>query len=489
MEEAKALPDSINKEDFKERIDFTDKLIFTIDGDDSKDFDDAISLEKNEVGNYILGVYIADVSEYVKWDHPLDEEALYRATSVYLADRVIPMLPHKLSNGICSLNEGVDRLVLACIMELDLKGNLKDYKICEGIINSRHRMTYNNVNKMIDGDEETISKYKDIYPTILEMVKLSDIIREKRVKKGAIDFEIPEYAIKLNEKGEPIDFKLRTRKKAELLIEDFMLSANETVAYHMSISNLPCVYRVHEEPDNEKVKAVFEMLKSIGVKQKLNKNKILPLDIQKAMNEVKGKNEEMVINTLMLRSMMKARYFEKNLGHYGLAMQYYCHFTSPIRRYPDLMTHRIIKHLILHPQNFDKDLERIDYEIHDICVMSSQRERNAIDCEREVDDMLTAWYMQNHIDEVYEGIIDSIVSFGMFVMLDSGIEGLIHIKNMQGYFNFNEPLMRFEGKNVVYKIGDKVKIRVIGASKKERKVDFVLDSDYEYYKSEGSFYD
>lgn len=342
-------------------------------------------------------------------------------------------------------------------------------------------MTYNNVNKMLNNDEEVIKKYQDIYPMILDMISLSDILRGLRVKKGAIDFEVPEYKATLDKDGKPISFELRTRDKAEMLIEDFMLAANETVAYHMSISNLPCVYRVHENPKLEAVKKVFDMIKTTGLKVITPKNKILPKDIQKAMDLVKDNKKESysVINQMMLRAMAKAKYSEKNLGHYGLAMDYYCHFTSPIRRYPDLMVHRLIKTLIIHPENFEEKYAHYTDIVHDISVKSSVKEREAIDCEREVMDMLMASYMEERIGEEFEGTIDSITKFGMFVLLDNGVEGLIHISNLDGYFNFNEANMTLESAAKTYHIGDKVKVININASKKQRKIDFILKEDYD----------
>ena len=474
IEELDSIPNSVDLSLYSNRKDFRNELIITIDGDDSKDFDDAVCVKRYPNGNFYLGVFIADVAEYVKEGYPLDEEALFRATSVYLADRVIPMLPQKLSNGICSLNEGVDRLVLACEMEYNNKGKLLNYEINEGIIKSAHRMTYNNVNKMLANDEEIIKKYEDIYPMILDMASLSDILRGLRVKKGAIDFEVPEYKATLDKYGKPISFELRTRDKAEMLIEDFMLAANETVAYHMSISNLPCIYRVHEDPKIDAVKNVFDMIKTTGLKVIVPKNKILPKDIQKAMNLVKEDKKESysVINQMMLRAMAKAKYSEKNLGHYGLAMDYYCHFTSPIRRYPDLMVHRLIKSLILYPDNFEEKYAHYTDIVHDISVQSSVKER-------EVMDMLMASYMEDRIGEEFEGTIDSITKFGMFVLLENGVEGLIHISNLDGYFNFNETNMTLESATKVYHIGDKVKVININASKKQRKIDFILKEDYD----------
>ena len=478
MEEAFNIETSVNPLNHPNRRDFTNKNIITIDGDDSKDFDDAITVEILPNGNYYLGVFIADVSHYVTEGSYLDKEAFFRGTSVYLADRVIPMLPKKLSNGICSLNEGEYRLVLACEMEFSPKGKLENYEISEGIIKSKRRMTYNLINKMLDGDNEVVSEYNDIYPMITEAYKLSKIIRGIRTKKGAIDFEVPEYKVVLDIIGEPQEFILRTRDKAEMLIEDFMLSANETVAYHMAISNLPNIYRVHEDPNIDNVTNVFRMINDLGFKAILPKNKIRPKDIQKTMNMMKNSDKFFVINQLMLRSMAKARYFEKNLGHFGLSMDYYCHFTSPIRRYPDLMVHRLIKELIINPVNFDEKINHFDSIMHEVSVHSSLKEREAIECEREVVDMLMASFMENKVGQEFEGRIDSITKFGMFVLLDNGIEGLIHISNMNGYFTFDENTMTLRNNNMVYHIGDKVNIVCLEASKKKQKVDFMLKDDY-----------
>ncbi|MCR5706282.1 MAG: ribonuclease R [Acholeplasmatales bacterium] len=491
MAEAIALPEYVDVSKYPKREDFTKDKVITIDGDDSKDFDDAICVKKLSNGNYRLYVHIADVSEYVFEDSELDKEAFKRGTSVYLADRVIAMLPHTLSNGICSLNEGVERLVLSCIMDLDPDGRLIKYEIKEGIIKSLHRMTYNKVNKMLEGDKELIDEYSDIYPMILDCKELADKIRARRVKGGALDFDVPEYAISLNDKGEPISFKLRERGPAELLIEDFMLKANETVAYHMSMANLPCVYRIHETPDQEKLHNTLGFIERLGYKIPKTKNDILPSELQKLMNTVKEQNTDyFVVNQMMLRSMMKAKYSEECVGHYGLALQYYCHFTSPIRRYPDLMTHRLIKKLMLHPskKNFDKDYMHFMIMLHEVCVTCSEQERKSIECEREVDDMLMAQYMSNHIGESYKGVINSITQFGMFVTIDGGIEGLVHISNMNGFFVFDDKTMSLSSYRRTYTIGDRVDIVVIGASKKDRAVDFILKEDMnkEVYYGYGS---
>ena len=479
MDEAMSLPKAVDVSKYKKREDFREDKVITIDGDDSKDFDDAICVKKLSNGNYKLYVHIADVSEYVLQDSNLDIEALQRGTSVYLADRVIAMLPHTLSNGICSLNEGVDRLVLSCIMEFSNDAKLLKYEIKEGIIKSSHRMTYNKVNKMLKGDKEVIDEYIDIYPMILDASELAKKIRAIRVKGGALDFDVPEYEVLLDEKGKPISFELRERDEAELLIEDFMLKANEVVAYHMNISNLPCVYRIHENPDQEKLRNTLSFIEKLGYNIPKTKDEIKPSQLQKLMNDVKNENTDyFVVNQMMLRSMMKAKYSEECIGHYGLALRYYCHFTSPIRRYPDLMTHRLIKKLLLHPKKtFDDDYMKYMLSLHEICVKSSEQERKAIECEREVNDMLMAEYMTSHIGESYLGVINSITQFGMFISLDSGIEGLVHISNMNGFFVYDNKNMTLSSYKRKYTVGDRVKIVVIGASKKDRSVDFILKED------------
>lgn len=474
MEELDSIPDEVKEWEIKGRRDFRGLNIITIDGDDSKDFDDAVSVEILPNGNYSLGVYIADVSHYVKENHPLDKDALERGTSVYLADRVIPMIPRKLSNGICSLNEGVDRLVLACIMEIDYKGKLVSYDICEGVIKSLHRMTYNKVNKILAGDEALINEYSDIVAMLNNMRELSQIIRELRYKRGGLEFETTEYKFELNEDGSPKSIIKRERADSERMIEDFMLSANETVAYHMNISNLPIVYRVHEKPDQEKLHNVFSAIKSMKVKVRSTKNDIHPKEIQALLEDIKDNPNREIINNMVLRSMMKAKYSEECLGHYGLAMEYYCHFTSPIRRYPDLMTHRMIKKLLLHPNELENDIIKYNSLIPEIAMKNSISERKAIDCERDVDDMLYAWYMQSHIKEKFSGTITSITPFGMFVTLDNGVEGLVAYRSMDGYYYYDEATMSCSNGVRTYKLGKRVEVIVGCASKETRKIDFSL---------------
>ena len=474
-EELKYIPNAVNKEDLKGRRDFRNLDIITIDGDDSKDFDDAVYLEELPNGNYSLGVYIADVSHYVKEGSPLDKEALKRGTSLYLADRVIPMLPHELSNGICSLNPDEDRLVLACIMEYSKLGKLVNYEICEGVINSHHRMTYNKVNKILNGDQELIDEYSDIAPMLKNMEEFSKVLRELRHKKGGIEFDTVEYSFRLNSDGSPKEIIKRERMDAEKLIEDFMLAANETVAYHMNIMNLPIVYRIHEKPDQDKLRTTFQEVKSMGLDVKITQNDIHPKQVQDALEKASDNPNKYIINNMLLRSMMKAKYSSECLGHYGLAMNYYCHFTSPIRRYPDLMTHRMIKKLLLHPTDkFDKELSHYSSIIPEIALKNSSSERRSVDCEREVDDMLYAWYMESKIGNIYQGTVTSIQSFGMFVEIENGIEGLILYRNCEEYFEYDEKHHIAYTDNENYYLGKKVMVKCIAASKDERKIDFEI---------------
>lgn len=475
---AKQLSQTVEEKQLQGRRDFTNYSVITIDGDDSKDFDDAVYVERANNGNYILHVYIADVAEYVKADSKLDEEALKRGTSVYLADRVIPMLPRELSNGICSLNEGVIRLVLACLMEIDGKGNLVNYEICEGYIRSLHRMTYRKVNAILRGDRNLQKKYADIEKMIFTMQELSHIIRQRRYKKGGLEFEVDEYKFELNSDGSPKSVTLRTRDDAEKIIEDFMLQANETIAYHMNIMQLPCVYRVHEKPDQDKLHSVFELISNMGVHFKNTRNDIHSKQIQTALDSMKDNPYSAIIHNLLLRSMMKAKYSEKCMGHFGLAMQYYCHFTSPIRRYPDLMVHRLIKSLLLYPKKLDSQIAHFEEILPDICLKNSLSEKNSVECEREVNDMLYAWYMSYFKNQVFSGMITSITSFGMYVSIDNGAEGLVSFKNMDGYFELDSEAFIVTNGIRKYRLGDKVEVVVLNADKESRQIDFMLKEDY-----------
>lgn len=482
-EETSHIPDSVDESEMKDRVDFTALPIITIDGDDSKDFDDAVSVEVLPNGNYKLGVYIADVAYYVTEGSPLDTDAYKRSTSVYLANTVIPMLPEKLSNGICSLNEGVLRFVNAAIMEIDNKGNVVDYNLCEGVIKSHHRMTYNKVNKMlVDGDKALIAEYSDIYPSLLKMQELSAILRKKRTKDGSLDFETTEYKFVLDKDYFPVEIIPRERNVSEMLIEDMMLTANETVAYHLAKNELPGMYRIHEAPDKERLSNSVRALKNMGVDVDI-KDDYAPKDLQIMMKKVENTPLATVANMLLLRSQSKACYSENNLGHYGIASKYYCHFTSPIRRYPDLIVHRILKEFVFKKRS-KKEQDQFSAALPEMAKHTSVCERKSIDCEREVVDMLMAKYISRHINSEFRGVIDSITSFGMFVVLPSGVEGLIHIKNMVGEYTYDESMFSLTNGKKTYKIGEQVDVVVYGVLLAERKIDFVLKEDYNTIKGD-----
>lgn len=475
--------DSISEEvlpaELEGRVDFTNDLVITIDGVDSKDFDDAVSLVKLPNGNYKLSVHIADVSHYVKKGSLLDQEALCRGNSVYLVDRVIPMLPFKLSNGICSLNEGVIRLVLSSIIEFDQNGKVINSQICSGYIKSKKRMTYEDVNRMLeDCDENLIKKYSDIYPMLCLMKELSGLIRNKREAKGSLDFDIKEMMICVDEKGRPINVLARERGIGEMLIEDFMISANECIAETLFNMKYPCCYRVHEEPNKEKLNNLNHLLKAVDIKIANIDKGISPKYLQGIMNKVKDTSVGLSVNTMLLRAMAKAKYDSKPLGHFGLASKYYCHFTSPIRRYSDLETHRIINDLIINSNDFENKYIYHNSVIDDICEQCSLTERKALELERMVNDMKAAEYMKDKIGNIYNAVISSVTSFGLFVMLENTIEGLIHVRNMPDFYFYDERngSLIAEYTKEVYNIGDRVKVRLIDANKEKRQIDFMLVS-------------
>lgn len=478
-EEVNNINNEVLKEELVGRVDFTQDLVITIDGDDSKDFDDAVNLKILPNGNYLLAVHIADVSHYVKEYSQIDQEALRRGTSIYLADRVIPMLPEKLSNGICSLNEGVVRLVLSCIMEFDKNGRIINSSIKSGYIKSKHRMTYSNVNKIFEGNEALIKKYSDIYPMLLNMKDLSLLLRGIREERGGLDFDIKEMKIIVDEKGTPINVESRERGLSEMVIEDFMLAANEAVAETLFHLKYPCCYRVHEEPNKERLSNVNNILKAIGEEIKNIDKGVKPKQLQRLMNNIKGTAAEDSVNTLLLRAMAKARYDSMPLGHYGLAAQYYCHFTSPIRRYPDLQTHRMITDLLINKNNIDESLNHYNSILDNVCSLSSDAERRAVDLERMVNDMKAAEYMMDKVGNIYNAVISSVTSFGFFVMLENTIEGLVHVKNLPDFYIYDEKMGTLTGNysKVVYNIGDRIKVKLIGASKETRQIDFMLVPD------------
>ncbi len=473
MEEIKKIPDHVLENEYVGRRDLRDQMIFTIDGDDTKDIDDAISLEKLANGNFKLGVHIADVSYYVRENTKIDEDAYLRGTSVYLADRVIPMLPRELSNGICSLNPDVDRLAMSCVMEIDETGKVVDYEIFESVIKSRIQMTYKKVNKILE--ENIVPEGYEPYADKLRLMKeLADIIRKMKDERGQLDFEVDEAKVIVDEEGTPLDVVLRDRGAGEKLIEDFMIQANECVATHIFYMNLPFVYRVHEYPKEEKIKTYLSYISSLGYSIPGNIKDISPKSIQKILYFLKDKPEFKILSSQLLRSMQKAIYLPQNLGHYGLASQCYTHFTSPIRRYPDTTVHRLLRTYLFNKDMSRETISHWEQKLVYVCDHSSERERASVDCEREVDDMKMAEYMEKHIGEQFEGMVSTVTNFGLFVELENLIEGLVHITDLKGFYNYDEAsqTLRGESSNDKYSLGDKVLVEVIRANKEERAVDF-----------------
>lgn len=468
-----SMPMEVYESDLKGRRDLRDQVIFTIDGDDTKDIDDAISIEKLSNGHYRLGVHIADVSYYVKEGSSLDTEAMDRGTSVYLVDRVIPMLPHELSNGICSLNPNVDRLAMSCVMEFNNEGKQLDYEIFPSVIRSRIQMTYKKVNSILE--KNIIPEgYEDFADDLRTMEELAEILRKAKVKRGYIDFGVEEAKILVDENCVPTDVVLRERGMGENLIEDFMIAANECVATHIYFMNLPFIYRVHEYPKEEKIRSFLGFVSSLGYQVNGNIKDVKPTTMQAILKQLQDKPEYKILSSLLLRSMQKAVYKPENLGHYGLASKCYTHFTSPIRRYPDTTVHRLLRTYLVEGKVDMQTIKKWEEKLVYIAEHSSERERASIDCEREVDDMKMAEYMEKHIGEEYEGMISSITSFGMFVELDNLIEGLVPLRDMKDFFHFDEERMTLTGEksHVKYSIGERVVIKVVRASKEEKTIDF-----------------
>lgn len=477
VREAEKMPPAVSASDTEGRGDLRDMTVFTIDGDDARDFDDAVSLSVLSNGNYYLGVHIADVSHYVKRGSPLDNEAFERGTSVYLADRVIPMLPEKLSNGICSLNPNEDRLTLSVFMEVNRDGAVVNHKIEKAVIRSKERMTYNNVNAILErSDKELTARYVHIVPTLKLMEELAAVLREKRDRRGAIQFEFPETGIKVDADGTPTEIVKKIRGTAEKVIEEFMLLANETVAEYAYWSELPFVYRVHEAPSIDKITAFNEFLRNFNLtlKGKIDEdNPVHPKALQRILDSVKDTPEERVVAANMLRSLMKAEYKTENMGHFGLAAKYYCHFTSPIRRYPDLTVHRILKAFI--------DGKEIREDVFSAASKSSEREVAAEHTERDTDELMKTAYMSAFVGEAFDGVVSSVTNFGMFVELDGiYVEGLIRVENMEGdYFEFYEGSNTLVGSRTgkTYSIGDMVKVVLARTDLMLRQIDFVLAKD------------
>ena len=472
--ELKNIPDEVCENDLIGRTDLTKEMIFTIDGDDTKDIDDAISV-KRDGKNYVLGVHIADVSNYVKVGSALYDSAFSRGTSSYLADTVIPMIPHQLSNGICSLNPEVIRLTISCVMTIDGNGKVISYDIFPSYIKSRKQMTYKNVNKILD--ENIIPEgYGEFADTLKLMHELSKILRQEKINRGYIDFGIDEAKVIQDENGKAIDIVKRVQGTGEKLIEDFMIAANETVATHISNLDLPFIYRVHDLPNAEKIEDFSNLIKQMGYQIHTNLNKITPVTMQKLLNEFRDKDEFVILSDMLLRSMKKAIYSTNNIGHFGLASKNYTHFTSPIRRFPDLTVHRLLRTYLFENRI---DMETINFNakyLIDVADHSSETEVNSVKAERDVLDMKMAEYMESHIGEEYEGIISGVTNFGMFVELDNLIEGLVHISTLDGFYTYVPEMLSLisANKKNKYRIGDKVKIIVTNANKNQGIIDFEL---------------
>lgn len=480
MNQVERVPSEVQEADRNGRMDLRELQMVTIDGEDAKDLDDAVSLFQDEKGLYHLGVHIADVSNYVQENSALDREALERGTSVYLVDRVIPMLPHKLSNGICSLNQGVDRLALSCLMTINDKGEVVDYRIAETVIRVDRRMSYTSVRKILeDKDEAERAEYESLVPMFEMMEQLAAILRKKRHKRGSIDFDFAESRILLDENGRPVDIKPYERNVATRIIEDFMLIANETVAQHFFWLEIPFVYRTHEKPDPEKIMKLSTFIRNFGYHIKLTGEEVHPKELQKLLDKITDTDEETLISRLTLRSMKQAKYTVECTGHFGLACQYYCHFTSPIRRYPDLQIHRIIKEQ-LRGRMKENRIEHYEQRLTEVAKHSSKMERRAEEAERETEKLKKAEYMSDRIGEVYEGVISGITQWGVYVELPNTVEGLIHVSTLPGdYFYYDESSYEMVGRDTgkTYKLGEKLRIMVKGVDRLTRTVDFEIPYD------------
>ena len=477
MAEVEKIPSEVSEEEMLSRTDLRDKMIFTIDGKDTKDIDDAISIEKIDNDKYILGVHIADVSHYVKKGSYLDDDAYERGTSVYLVDRVVPMLPHKLSNGICSLNPNVDRLAMSCVMEINGKGYVSNYQIFKSVIRSKKQMNYDDVNSILE-DNVIPSGYEEYVDTLRTMNELSNILRKKMVRHGYIEFNIKEPKIIVDDSCHPVDIKVCEQRTGEKLIENFMIVANETVAGFIEDKNLPGIYRVHDKPNKEKLIEYLKFLSIKGYNIKADVNRFSPKDYQNIINKFKNDPARDILGTLAIQTMSKAKYSDINIGHYGIASKRYSHFTSPIRRYPDLTLHRLLKDYLGTPNS--KVIDSWRKSLPGISIQTSKKELDSVDCERDVEKMKKAEYMMDHIGEVYTGVISGIMDFGFFVMLDNTVEGLVRLDSLKGdYYSYNKNRYMIIGKNKgkMYTYGDTVKVEVIAASKDTSQVDFVLSEE------------
>lgn len=482
VKEAQSKGEEIDLKNSEDRVDLRDKIIFTIDGEDAKDLDDAVSVEKLQNGNYRLNVHIADVSNYVTQDSLLDKEAYIRGTSIYMLGRVIPMLPRELSNGICSLNQGKDRFTLSCSMEINSKGEVVDSKVYKGIIRVTKRMDYTTVQKIIDrSDNKVLEEYKEYIEEFDKMKELAEILRKRRLEKGYLNLDIPESKIELDIDGWAVNIKKYETYFSNEIIEQFMLTANETIAEKFYWLEAPFIYRVHENPDEDKIKEANKFLYSLNLKIKANKDNIHPKAFAQVLEEVKGKPEEKVVSNLLLRTLKLARYEDKNTGHFGIASKFYCHFTSPIRRYPDLFIHRIISEYLKDNYDVPSDFANENkIRAKDAAEKSSEREKIATQVEREAEKIKKAEYMEKHIGEEFEGVVSGITSFGMFVELDNTVEGLVRFDDIGNeYFIYDEERKRLIGEETkrTYNIGDIVRIRVKNSSKVLRQIDFEIKNN------------
>ena len=480
VEAATQVPEEITEQDLIGRRDLRNETIVTIDGADAKDLDDAVTVTKNADGTYKLGVHIADVSYYVTQDSILDKEAYDRATSVYLTDRVIPMIPHRLSNGICSLNPQVDRLTLSCEMIIDSAGQVIKHEIFQSVIKTTERMTYTDVYKILeerDENPELVERYKPLIPMFELMAELAQVLRNRRMSRGAIDFDFKESKVLVQEDGWPIDIVLRERTVAERLIEEFMLVANETVAEHFHWMELPFIYRIHEDPKPEKLQRFFEFVTNFGLVIKGTGNSVHPKALQEILKSIEGLPEEPVISTMLLRSLQQAKYYPESIGHFGLSADYYTHFTSPIRRYPDLIVHRLIRTYLINGDTSKETVVHWNSVMGEIAEHTSERERRAVDAERDTDALKKAQFMSDKIGEEFIGMVSSITNFGIFVELPNTVEGLVHISNMtDDYYRFEDRMMTMIGERTgrQFRIGDEVKIRVSNVNIEESAIDFEI---------------
>lgn len=483
------VPQTVMPQEYAGRLDRREFMTVTVDGEDAKDFDDAVYAERRADGGWFLGVYIADVSWYVREDAPLDREAQARGTSVYLVDRVIPMLPFELSNGICSLNQGEDRLAVACEMVLGADGEVRSYELAPAVIRVHRRLTYQGVNRvLVEQVPEEVAAHQDLVPMLAALAALRTARREVRRRRGAIDFDLPEVKVKLDEAGHPVALIKRTGSLAESIIEECMLLANETVARHMEEKERPCLYRVHEQPEEEKIERLNRLLGAFGLHIRRHQDgEIRPMDVQQVLQRVAGQPEERIVSAVSLRAMQQARYADRGLGHFGLAARYYTHFTSPIRRYPDLIVHRMLRESWESGKMSVKRRDKLRGRLPEIALHASQRERVAIEAERETTEMKKIEYMTQFEGEIFHGVISGVTAFGLFVELDNGVEGLAHVSRMvKDYYDYVEEQYALIGQKTrqVYRLGDEVEVILLRASVEERNIDFIL-KDNGVYEAKG----